>query len=87
LVRSLSAVIVSAEVVDLGIVVSRGKGLFVADGPTQLLSSANKTAKYKSDRVGLPFAMGFFMKAASCKQVYVFSVFESLAKRLRPTMS
>ncbi len=63
----LAAVTVGAEVVDLGMVVSFGKGLFVEAGPVQLLSSAKITTKYKSDRVCLPSAMKFFIEVISWK--------------------
>jgi tetrahydrodipicolinate N-succinyltransferase len=46
-------------IVEVGIVVSLGRGLFSEAGPVQLLSSAKMTTMYKSDRVGLPFAKLF----------------------------
>jgi hypothetical protein len=64
-VGKLAAVAVGAEIVDLGMVVSLGKGLFVEAGPTQLLSSAKITTKYKSDRVCLSSAMKFFIEVIS----------------------
>ena len=59
-----SAETVSAETVDLGMVVSPGKGLFVEAGPAQL-SRAKITTKYKSDCVCLSSEMKFFKEKVS----------------------
>jgi hypothetical protein len=66
-VGKLVAVIIGAKVVGLGMAVSLGRGLFVAAGPPQLLSSAKITTKYKSDHVRLSFAMKFFIEVISWK--------------------
>jgi hypothetical protein len=66
-VGGLVAVTVGAEVVDLGMAVTLSKGLFVAAGPAQLLSSAKITTKYKSDRVCLSSAMRLFIEEVSWK--------------------
>jgi len=66
-VGKLAAVTVGAEIVDLGMVVSLGKGLFVEAGPAQLLSSTKITTKYKSDRVCFLSAMRFFIEEISRK--------------------
>jgi hypothetical protein len=64
-VGKLAAVTVGAEIVDLGMIVSLGKTLFVEAGPAQLLSSAKITTKYKNDRICLSSAMKFFIKVIS----------------------
>jgi hypothetical protein len=64
-VGKLAAVAVGAEIVDLGMVVSPGKGLFVEARPAQLLSSAKITTKYKIDRVCLSSAKKFFIEEVS----------------------
>ena len=66
-VGKLTAVTLGAEIVDLGMVVSLGQGLFVSTGPAQLLSSAKIATKYKSDRVCLSSAMKFFIEVISWK--------------------
>ena len=64
-VGRLMAATVGAGIVDVGMIVSLGKGPFVEAGPTQLLSSARITTKYKSDRVGLSSAKKFFIEEFS----------------------
>ena len=66
-VGRLAAVTVGAEIVDMGMVVSLGKGLFVEAGPAQLLSSVKITTKYKSDRICLSSAKKFFIEEISWK--------------------
>ena len=68
-VGKLTAVTVGAEIADLGMVVSLGKGLFVEAGPAQLPSSAKITTKYKSDRVDLSSAMKFFIEEETQAEV------------------
>jgi hypothetical protein len=68
-VGKLVAVTVGAEIVDMGMVVSLGKGLFVEAGPVQLLSSAKITTKYTSDHVCLSFAIKFFIEEISWKSI------------------
>ena len=64
-VGRLAAVTVGAEIVDLEMVVSLGKGLSVEAGPAQLLSSARITTKNKSDRVRFSAAKKFFIEEVS----------------------
>ena len=61
-VGRLAALTVGAETVDMGMVVSPGKGLFTEVGPAQLLSNARITTKYKSDRVCLSAAKMVFIE-------------------------
>ena len=63
----LAGVTVGDGIVDAGMMVLLGKGLFLDAGPAQLLSSAKKTTKYKSDRVCFSFAKNFFMEEISWK--------------------
>jgi hypothetical protein len=56
-----------AVTVGMGIVVSLGKGLFVETGPAQLLTSARRITKNKSDRVCFSSAKKFFIAEFSWK--------------------
>jgi hypothetical protein len=56
-----------AVTVGMGIVASLGKGLFVEPGPVQLLSSARRITKNKSDRVCFSSAKKFFIEEFSRK--------------------
>ena len=60
-VGRLAAVTAGAGIVDVGMVVSLGKGLFVETGLAQLLSSDRIITKYKRDRDCLSSAKKFFI--------------------------
>lgn len=66
-VGKLAAVTIGAEIVDLGMVVSLDKRLFVEVGLAQLQSSAKKSTKYKRDRICLSAARMLFIEKVSYK--------------------
>ena len=61
----LATVAVGAEIVDIGMVVSLGKGLFVEARLAQLLSSARITMINKRGHCCISSAMKFFIEKIS----------------------